>query len=73
MKFFAVLVGASALSAWMTALWLVVETLRFALGADYVLFHDIGNGNGLGIFVPAIILLAVGWYLARFARSLWSA
>ena len=75
MKFFAALVGVLSLSACCAGLWLAVRTLRFALGPDYALFHGMGpgDGDGLGIFVPAGLLLAVAWFLGKFARNLWKA
>ncbi len=75
MKLLAVLVGALSLSAACAGLWLAVRTLRFALGPDYALFHGMGpgDGDGLGIFVPALMLLALGWFLGKFARNLWKA
>ena len=42
----------------------------------YAMFHDMylasGSGNGLGIFVPALLLLALGGFLGRFAWKLWA-
>jgi len=75
MKRFAALVGVAALSACIAGMWLAYRTLRFALGPDYELFHGTGtdSGDGLGIFMPALLLLVLGGYLARFARKLWSA
>jgi hypothetical protein len=75
MKLVAMLVGTLSLSALGAGLWLAWRTLRFALGADYALFHGMGpgDGDGLGIFLPALLLLALGWFLGKFARSLWKA
>ncbi len=74
MKWFAVLVGVASLVALCAGAWLGWRTLEFATGGDYALEHDAaGNGNGYGIFVPALLLLAVGVFLARFARDLWKA
>lgn len=74
MKLFALLVGACSMSAFGAGLWLALRTLRFALGPDYELFHGMGAdpGNGVGIFVPALLLLALGAYLAKLARNLWA-
>lgn len=75
MRLLAALIGTAALTAFVAGLWLAFKTLRFAIGPDYVLFHGMGPGygDGLGIFAPALLLLALGGYLARFARNLWSA
>ena len=75
MKFFALLVAALSLCLCGAGLWLAVRTLRFALGPDYALFHGMGpgDGDGLGIFLPAGLLLVLGWFLVRFARNLWKA
>lgn len=72
MRLFAVLVGIGSLAALWAGAWLGWHTLRFATGGDYALVHEAaGSGNGYGIFVPALLLLAVGVFLARFARDLW--
>lgn len=72
MKWFAVLVGIASLATLWAGAWLGWRMLRFATGGDYALVHEAaGNGNGYGIFVPALLLLAVGVFLARFARELW--
>lgn len=74
MKLAAAFVGAMSLLAGGAGLWLASKTLRFVLGPDYRLFPDVGNGgSGLGIFVPALLLLVVAWYLAKFAQNLWKA
>lgn len=73
-KFVATFVGTIALLACGTGMWLAFKTLRYALGADYELFHGVGDsGNGLGIFAPALLLLIAAWCLARFAKRLWTA
>ena len=76
MKLFAMLVGAAAASSFAAGLWLALRTLRLVRGDDYAMFHGLylfsGSGNGLGIFIPALLLLALGWVLARFARNLWT-
>lgn len=75
MRLFAVLVGIAGLAACVGGAWLAWRTLRFALGPDYALFHGWGlaEGNGLGIFIPALLLLMLGGVLVRFAGRLWSA
>ena len=76
MKVFALLVAAASFASAWAGLWLGLRTLHFALGPDYRLFHGMGqngDGNGLGIFFPALLLLGLAWYLAKFARNLWRA
>lgn len=67
-------VGLASLAALWAGAWLGWRTLRFATSGDYALVHDAaGNGHGYGIFVPALLLLAFGVLLARFALDLWKA
>jgi hypothetical protein len=79
MKWIAALLAALAVACMAGAAWLWVKTWRFATGADYALdsAHQPGytargvEADGSGIFAPAVLMLVVGLFLARFARNLW--
>lgn len=79
MKWIAALLAALAAACMGGAAWLWVTTWRFAKGADYALDSAQQPGytargveaDGSGIFAPAVLLLVVGLFLARFAWNLW--
>ena len=72
MELFALLVSIAALAACTGGAWLAIRTWRFATGPDYTLFHGWSQaGDGLGIFVPSMLLVGLGLFLAQFARKLW--
>ena len=79
MKWIAALLAALAAACVAGSAWLWVKTWRFAKGADYALdsAHQPGytargmEADGSGIFAPAVLLLVVGLFLARFAWNLW--
>ena len=79
MKWIAALLAALAAACVVGAAWLWRKTWRLAHGADYALGSAQQPGyaaggveaDGGGIFVPAVLLLVVGLFLARFAWNLW--
>ena len=79
MRAFALVIAACAAACVGAALWLLVITARWYFSADYAP-HAAGmpgymaggvQADGDGIFAPAILLLAVGIFLGRFAFNLW--
>jgi hypothetical protein len=79
MKWIAALLAALAAACVAAAAWLWLKTWRFAHGPDYALDSAQQPGysaggveaDGGGIFTPAVLLLAVGLFLGRFAWNLW--
>ena len=78
----AVVVGMLAAVVFCAALWLSGLTVRFFFSDQYAPFSGrapfIAGGamsillsEGVGIFVPAVLLLWLLYFLAKFARNLW--
>ena len=83
MKLPALLVGGTAAFVLAGGVWLLYRTLRFFLGPDYAPFSGAANtasgglvfgllSEGLGIFVPAGLLLALAAFLWKWASNLWN-
>lgn len=79
MKAFAILLAALATACFAGSAWLWVETYIFFHSSEYAPYsahmpgYAAGNveADGTGIFVPAMLVLVLGLFLAKFALNLW--
>ena len=78
LKALAIAIGLGAAGCIGTALWLLALALRLYFSDAYApgagtSFYTAGgiDADGAGIFAPAVLLLAVGLFLAKFAFNLW--
>ena len=79
MKLAAIIVSVLAGGALVAAIWLLVVTYEFAHGDQYAMGQfsslvysvDFTEPDGSAIYAPALLLLGIALFLARFAYNLW--